>query len=186
MRMKRVVTLVAIASGIGIGTVASQQPVQAAKSFYITFVRKGYTYDTKGQVAVGQLPNGRWATVVSERNTKTKAYGIKYIHGQKFYIVHDKLAKPFSPKGQYVKASDVVLGKVKLKKIKKVKKPSKASSGTLSATITANSNAGKVNVTYGNSGNSKKIVFNDQYVEEFKQAFLNLVNDWARVMVQVL
>lgn len=53
MRMKRVVTLVAIASGIGIGTVASQQPVQAAKSFYITFVRKGYTYDTKGQVAVG-------------------------------------------------------------------------------------------------------------------------------------
>lgn len=83
MRMKRVVTLVAIASGIGIGTVASQQPVQAAKSFYITFVRKGYTYDTKGQVAVGKLPIGRWATVVSERNTKTKAYGIKYIHGQK-------------------------------------------------------------------------------------------------------
>ena len=80
----------------------------------------------------------------------------------------------------------MVLGEVKLKKIKKVKKPSKASSGTLSTTITANSNAGKVNVTYGNSGNSKKIVFNDQYVEEFKQAFLNLVNDWARVMVQVL
>lgn len=185
MKAKKIIAATALTMTIA-GLVLEAQSVQAAKSFYITFTKKSYVYEksyvygTNGQKAIGQTPDGRMAAVVWERNSKTKAYGVSYINGKKYYLIKDKLAKPFSPNGQYVRLANTVRGKVKLKKIRKVnKKPTK----TLSATIMANPTTGRATVT---NKTSKRPTYNAKYLADFRQAFLKLLSKKMDQVIKLL
>lgn len=179
MKAKKIIAATALTMTMA-GIVLEAQPVQAAKSFYITFTKKSYVYGTNGQKAIGQTPDGRMAAVVWERNSKTKAYGVSYINGKKYYLIKDKLAKPFSPNGQYVRLANTVRGKVKLKKIRKVnKKPTK----TLSATIMANPTTGRATVT---NKTSKRPTYNAKYLADFRQASLKLLSKKMDQVIKLL
>lgn len=179
MKAKKIIAATALTMTMA-GLVLETQQVQAAKSFYITFTKKSYVYGTNGQKAIGQTPDGRMAAVVWERNSKTKAYGVSYINGRKYYLIKDKLTKPFSPNGQYVRLANTVRGKVKLKKIRKVnKKPTK----TLSATIMANPTTGRATVT---NKTSKRPTYNAKYLADFRQAFLKLLSKKMDQVIKLL